>query len=82
MKLLLASLSIVPMCSFTIPNSQYVYTVTLLTLYIQFHLHGADYSILHEFLPREHLPLEFGGLLPPLDEYSAAKLFEGELVSS
>jgi len=45
-------------------------------------MHGADYSSLYEFLPPEHLPLEFGGQLPPMDEYSAAKLFEGELVSS
>ena len=82
MRLLLASLSIVPMCTFTIPSSQYIYLYCDPAHTVQFHLHGADYSVLHEFLPREHLLLEFGGLLPPLDEYSAAKLFEGELVSS
>jgi len=44
-------------------------------------MHGADYASLHEFLPSEHLPAEFGGQLPPLDTYSAAKLFETELTA-
>jgi len=45
-------------------------------------MHGADYSSLHEFLPPEHLPAEFGGQLSPLDAYSAVKLFEAELAAS
>ena len=54
----------------------YVRSITL-----QIHMHGADYASLHEFLPPEHLPAEFGGHLPPLDTYSAAKLFETELAA-
>ena len=55
--------------------------MNILSHTVQFHMHGADYSSLYEFLPPEHLPLEFGGQLPPMDEYSAAKLFEAELAS-
>ena len=45
-------------------------------------MHGADHNSLYEFVPPEHLPVEFGGQLPPVDTYSAATLFEAELAAS
>lgn len=43
---------------------------------LQFHMHGADYESLYEFLPPEHLPADFGGQLETLDTYSAYYLFQ------
>lgn len=43
------------------------------------HMHGSDFSGLYEFMDPSHLPAEFGGLLPSIDAYSAAHLFEHEL---
>jgi len=81
MRLLVASVSIVPMCTFTIPNSQYVYIVTHLTLYSSTCTGRTTAFCTSSCLVSTFLwNLEVCCL--PLDEYSAAKLFEGELVSS
>ena len=42
---------------------------------IQIHLHGSDFTSLHQYMPEEHLPQDFGGQLLPLDSYNAKYLF-------
>ena len=51
-------------------------TLDYTPLFLQIHLHGADFSTLHDYLPAEHLPAEFGGQLPSLDSYNARLLFQ------
>ena len=43
------------------------------------HMHGADFSELHEVMDPMNIPEDFNGEQPLLDPYSALKLFEQEI---
>lgn len=45
------------------------------------HLHGNDFSSLHEYMSVEGLPTSFGGLLPDLEPSCTLALFDKELVT-
>ena len=44
---------------------------------MQIHMHGSDFTSLHQYMPKEHLPQDFGGQLSVLDDYNAKYLFPG-----
>ena len=48
----------------------------------RFHMHGVDFSGLHEFINPLNLPADFNGEQPQLDPYGILKLFEPEVAPS
>ena len=42
---------------------------------MQIHMHGSDFTSLHQYIPAEYLPKDFGGQLLQLDSYNAKYLF-------